>query len=551
MFTRLINTAALCCCLAAVAAHGPAAWGAEARGAEPLPVLARVGPWPVISQFAGFQGRLWFANSVKGVNHNSADLYTYDPGSGKVRYERHLFSQDAGDPAVVDGLLYWPFEDSRYSLGWGHFMVTDGHRWRFGTIPTARIFHTHAMVHDGSRLVAATSAWRASLHESRDGGISWRALYDHPTQQGRVSRIVSLALGDGAVFAYLKERRDGKDLRRLLRLRGDEVSEVPGWPQDTPVAAMAVFEGALFAAVLEQKGTALWRTDGAGSSRVAPPRAGWRVQAIAAGTQGLWAVTAGKGRGRVWFSRDGTRWEVRHALAGGEPQQLVLYAGKVYVGGKGSDGRGILWGPKHPAPLEDVPRATTPLPRRKGPPPQLDWSRAAGKLDRAIAEVGNHGGRGGSLRELVYHYALSGPPPGLFARPLAGAGQQRTLSLFGGKKQVPVDTFSRWILLWGMGIAGQGRVPVKLLSAPWRSAPNYPEKYFESPPAAMWAASMTKQDDRATISALVRRLGRKDEPMWLKGDAVGALTVLTDQRFAYRFKAWRKWWRAAKPVWLR
>ena len=67
----------------------------------------------------------------------------------------------------------------------------------------------------------------------------------------------------------------------------------------------------------------------------------------------------------------------------------------------------------------------------------------------------------------------------------------------------------------------------------------------------MWAAALAKQDDRATISALVKRLSREDEPMWLKGDAVGALTVLTDQRFAYDFKAWRKWWRAAKPVWLR
>ena len=30
---------------------------------------------------------------MKFRNHNSADLYSYDPVSGDTRYERHLFSQ--------------------------------------------------------------------------------------------------------------------------------------------------------------------------------------------------------------------------------------------------------------------------------------------------------------------------------------------------------------------------------------------------------------------------------------------------------------------------
>jgi hypothetical protein len=66
----------------------------------------------VASRLIGYQDRLWLANSVKGVNHNSADLYSYDPDGGALRYERHLFSQDAGRPVVADGLLYWPFEDA-------------------------------------------------------------------------------------------------------------------------------------------------------------------------------------------------------------------------------------------------------------------------------------------------------------------------------------------------------------------------------------------------------------------------------------------------------
>ncbi len=75
-------------------------------GAPPeVPVLARVGPWPVASRPIGFQGRIWFTNSVKGVNHNSADIYSYDPRSGALRYERHLFSQDAVKTLVAGGLL--------------------------------------------------------------------------------------------------------------------------------------------------------------------------------------------------------------------------------------------------------------------------------------------------------------------------------------------------------------------------------------------------------------------------------------------------------------
>ena len=81
--------------------------------------MARLGPWPVASKPVAYGGRLWFANSVKGRNHNSADLYSYDPVKGGLRYERHLFSQDAGDPLVFRGLLYWPFEDARFSaLTW-------------------------------------------------------------------------------------------------------------------------------------------------------------------------------------------------------------------------------------------------------------------------------------------------------------------------------------------------------------------------------------------------------------------------------------------------
>ena len=100
---------------AVIAVAGLFAAGAGApRADERLVTLVSGLPWSGVSGLIGYDGRLWFANSVKFVNHNSADLYSYDPAGGTVRYERHLFSQDAGEPVVAGGLLFWPFEDARF-----------------------------------------------------------------------------------------------------------------------------------------------------------------------------------------------------------------------------------------------------------------------------------------------------------------------------------------------------------------------------------------------------------------------------------------------------
>jgi hypothetical protein len=70
-----------------------------ARAGDALVPVARPGPWPGVSGLIGYAGRVWFVNSVKFVDHNSADIYSYDPATGAARYERHLFSQDAGAPS--------------------------------------------------------------------------------------------------------------------------------------------------------------------------------------------------------------------------------------------------------------------------------------------------------------------------------------------------------------------------------------------------------------------------------------------------------------------
>ena len=68
---------------------------------EPLVPLAQPGPWSAVDAIVGYGPRVWFANSEVFRNHNAADIYSYDPATGALRYERALFSQGAGRPVVA------------------------------------------------------------------------------------------------------------------------------------------------------------------------------------------------------------------------------------------------------------------------------------------------------------------------------------------------------------------------------------------------------------------------------------------------------------------
>ena len=219
---------------------------------EPLERLAQPGPWSSVSQLIGYRGRVWFANSAKFVNHNSADIYSYDPRRGQTRYEAHLFSQDAGRPVVANGLLYWPFEDSRFSSGHGEYMVTDGQRWDWKVLPHGVVFHVHAMMGLDGALYAATSAWRAGLQRSDDGGASWRVVHDHPTADKRVSRFNSLAVLDGRLFVGLTSRTQPGP--KLLQLAGETLRPVESWPHGQATTALATHRGWLYGLQPQRRG---------------------------------------------------------------------------------------------------------------------------------------------------------------------------------------------------------------------------------------------------------------------------------------------------------
>ncbi len=109
----------------------------------------------------------------------------------------------------------------------------------------------------------------------------------------------------------------------------------------------------------------------------------------------------------------------------------------------------------------------------------------------------------------------------------------------------------RHILLWGMGVAGRGRVPGTLLARPWNRASNRPQKWFDSLPMALFAVTWAGQGDGGTIASLIGRLDRAGDPLWLRGDIVGALGAVTGKRFGYDIGAWRRWWAEAEGEWPR
>ncbi len=330
-FPNLFAAVAACGLVAVVAATSQvdAAQEPVQESGQELAVVARVGPWPIASKLIGYRGRLWCVNSVLGRNHNSADVYSYDPVSRSTRYERHLFSQDSGDPIIKFGLLYWPSEDSRWSVGRGDSLVTNGEHWAMGTVPTAQIFHIHAMTSLGARLIAATSAWRGGIQVSDDRGATWREIYDHPTPTRQVSRIVTLASTTERSYGYLLHR----DTRRHISISGDVVAEVPGWPQDRPILGMAGLGEWLYALVRESAGIAIWRTDGVVSHAIAAPRANWDAQDLVASNGRLWLLTESAQGGAVWTSDDGGGWQQVVWLRGGSPYDLEIVDGVPFVGG--------------------------------------------------------------------------------------------------------------------------------------------------------------------------------------------------------------------------
>jgi formylglycine-generating enzyme required for sulfatase activity len=504
----------------------------------PLVMLSQPGPWAGVSGIIGFRGRVWFVNSVKFRNHNSADIYSYDPVSGETRYERHLFSQDAGDPVVAEGILYWPFEDARFSAGRGEYALTDGERWQWHLLPQGEVFHLHGMAAHKDTLYAATSAWRGGLQRSTDRGKTWTIVYDHPTPEKRVSRFTSLAVLDGALYAGLTSYTQAGP--KLFRFNGTTLSPVHDWPPGDRTDALQVHAGWLYGVNDQDQERQIWRTNGVVAEQVTGLE-GIAVRTFASAPDALWAVSASKGRGALWRSVDGKKWSRVQQFDDAEPLDVGVYAGQVYVGTSGPVDRGALWGP--PAPAASDSEVTGPLPTRLGAGVP-DSSENLRRMAAGLARMENRKDYRALLHAHVQPLALSRSPAAgaAMSRSLDADVPDLTLSAFGGALQSSLRRINRWYLLWGIALNGSGSVPLDYLAEVWRDSPNRAEKYFNLAPAAAWTTAQLGQNDDEVIDLLIARLGARDEPEWLAGDWVGALTALTGERFGYDRNAWRQWW---------
>jgi hypothetical protein len=496
-----------------------------------LGIIAQVGPWPVASRLIGYRGKLWFANSVKGRNHNSADIWSFNPNKDELRYERHLYSQDAGFPLIYKGLLYWPFEDALQSNGEGVVEVTDGATWQPLVISNPPIYHTSQLLEWNDSLLAITGTRNAGIQRSSDGGRTWEEFYIHPTPDTHVSRLKEMLVFKGSLFASLKDTK----VKRLVRWTDPGFRAVNSWPLNRYFNGLTIHREELYGIVGRGRKREIWKFDGKRSVNVG--FTGPFVDLTSDGDQ-LWLVS---NDGRLWSSRDGDSWERHGDLQKGRPVSIQAIAGGIYVAGAGDDGRGIVWGPReNNIPLgAKPPKLISQFPAKKA---ALDWDSEGKKIDALLADPGTYSRSGsGELRALIFKASTNGAPFGFFAKRLKVEIPPAKLLAFDGNMELRAQDIAHAMLLSGMERAGHANVPTRYLTDRWISPPNSYEKYFEIELSALRAVAASGQNDQETIEALLARLDFTDDPRWLKSQIIGTLTAVSGKHFGYDIAAWKKW----------
>ena len=520
---------------------------AVAAKADELAVLARIGPWPVADQLIAYQGKVWFSTSVKGVDHNSADIWSFDPASRTTRFERYLFSQDAGHPVVHEGLLFWPQEDMRIGLGTGVVSVTDGVDWRDLFIPVGdHMMHTHASAEWRGELVVAMAGWNAALAATEDAGESWRVLANDPPATGSFHRYNDLAvLGDRLFVRHWS--RTGPDLKEY---RDGQLIPVPGWPQNRDFSKLVQYGSALYGIVHANDGPSqLWRITDNRAEQVHPPIPGVDMQLLANDGEALWIVGRSADGGQLWKSTDGEQFAQVATFRGGSAQSVVARApGEVYVGGEGLDGQAILWGPlSGAAPIVNEPASVPLSDQRSDPAFDVDANRAL--LLTHLKDMRSYERHGRPLRAAIASVLAKKPPQGFFASLLDAAMPADEIEVFGGQFKVAARDIAHWYLIAAIARNRGRSVSPELLSQPWLQRSNRPQKWFDPLLIALHAVQLSGQNDRATMDALVSRLGRQGDPDWLSSQVTGTLAAVSGEHFAYDHEAWRNWWASARASW--
>ena len=324
----------------------------QAETFDPLVRLGRPGVWPAISNLIVYDGRIWFTNSHPYADNYAADVYSYDPATSTLRFERGLFSQAVGIPAVVDGRLFLPFEDPRLNMSIGEYAITDGRDWRWRRLPEGTAFHTHALGRCGDELLAVTGAWEGQLHISPDNGGTWHLASTYPSKDAKFSRLIAITSFEGRCFvgASALGRRDGK----LLEWRDGELAPVTGWPVGNRTDHLVIWKDRLLALNHTGRRARLFAFDGDAVTPVTMPGLGaaGRLRDLAVDGDTLWTVVSDGSSGRLLRTIDGITWEDVQ-LFDEAPIAVTAFDSHVFVG-TFSPGGGSLWGPSHPADMQEV-----------------------------------------------------------------------------------------------------------------------------------------------------------------------------------------------------
>ncbi len=505
--------------------------------AQPLVELARPGPWDGVSKLIAYGDKLYFVNSQIYTNHNATDIYSYRLGAPSgvpaVRFEHRLFSQDAGDPARIDGLMYWPFEDPRFSTTHGEYAVSDGQIWQWRAAPAIRGFHVHAMHRHQEAIYALGSGWRGRIYRSTDRGHTWTQLYEHPTPDRQVSRVTMMASQNGTLYFGATAWAEG-DTVKLLHLQGDHVVPVPGWPRGHAVRAIGTFRDQVYAVNHAGETSRVWRRRVGQPAQPVVALDDYQVRDFAATPTTFWAASNGPDGGLLWRSPDGLNWQQAQSLPA-LPVSLAVVDEQLFVGTYNPERGGALWGLANPQPFNN-PEPSATLTRASRPTRPLSpaaLKQAVQTLDDALYDD-QHPQYRSRVLSAIFPLALSRDPAAgaALSERLKWTLPETIVSLIGGKVTIPAARLARWYLLFAVALNGHGHIPPALLTIPWDTPQNPAEKYFEPMPAAAWAVAELGQTDPETHAALRQAL-RGTAPTWAKGDVLLALHRLFGAPFQY------------------
>ncbi len=523
----------------------------SALATESVKQIASFPQWPGVSQLISYGNRIWFVNSQPFRDTNVADIYSYDPANKITQYERSLFTQDAGNPVVHRGLLYWPFEDPRRSAGAGEYAITDGENWQWHAMHEGRAMHVHAINVCDDQLVAVTGSWTGQFLIFKADNSRWNVEYDYPAAPSSFSRLVNVAqFKDQCIVSASANRK--KEAKLFAMGEAGPVA-LAGWPVSDRVDGLTIHKDELFAFADTGNTRQLLRYNGTQTDSIRLPDTD-RPRALHSNGKQLWLVTQHyqneNQKGQLWLYRGDGEFIPIIGLPE-TPISVSSLGQQVYIGGYNKDG-GSLWT------YEQQPKNNT---------TSIDSADTELKIS-TLASPRHHRMNEARIKQLYDELTSIIVQPGItdnyarslrdsFARhparhePEFGEALSRLIDLpiTDGKvtmftrRTISRQDLIRWYVFNAMAINGYGYIDPKWINK--TNTLDIPDsgKLFDPAVAAIVASGWINQNDKDTVSALLDRLNNIASSEAIRSDIIGALTAITGQRFGYDKERWNEWWR--------